>query len=67
MIDFRAPAARTRVAHLPEVVAGSELEDAIDRHVLPPGLVRLVIARNAALALEDGDDQAIGRHLPDAG
>ena len=68
VVDLRAAAARAGVAHLPEVVVGAELEDAVGRHAkLPPDVVGLVVARDAVLALEDRHDQPVRRHLPDVG
>ncbi len=67
-VDLRAAAARAGVAHLPEVVVGAELEDAVGRHAkAAPDVVGLVVARDAVLALEDRHDQLVGRHLPDVG
>ena len=40
--------------------ASAELGDAIGRHELRPDRVRLVVARNARLALEDRRVEAIG-------
>ena len=54
-------------AHLPEVVFSAQLQDAIGRHELAPDVVRLGVTRNAVLALEDGDDETVLRHLPDVG
>ena len=64
-VDLRAAAARTGVAHLPEVVVGAELHDAVGRHELPPDVVGFVVARDAVLALEHRDHQLLGRHAPD--
>ena len=66
-VDFRAPAARSRVAHLPEVVVGAQLEDPLRRHVTAPDVVGLAVARNARAAPEDGHHQAVGRQLPHVG
>jgi hypothetical protein len=68
VVDLRAPAARPGVAHLPEVVVLAELEDAIGRDAeRPPDVVRLGVARDAVLALEDRDDHLVRVELPDAG
>ena len=67
VVNLRAAAARTGIAHLPEVVVEAELEDAVARHELPPDLERLVVARDAVPAFEDRDDELIGRHLPHVG
>ena len=67
-VDLGAAAARSRVAHLPEVVLRAEFQNPVRRHAeLAPDVERLVVARNTVLALEDRDHQLVGRHLPDVG
>ena len=56
-VDLRAAAARSGIAHRPEVVGHAELADVIGRHEIQPALVGLVVARDALLALEHGDVQ----------
>ena len=67
VVDLRAAAARAGVAHLPEVIVGSELENAIGRHEPAPDVVGLIVARNARFAFEHRHHQAIRRQLPDLG
>ncbi len=61
-----ARAARTRVAHGPEVVLEAELEDRLWRHVGGPQGVSLGVTGEASLALEDRDLEAVFReaHVP---
>ena len=67
VVDLRAAAARPGVAHRPEVLRGPQLRNAFRRHQLPPDGVRLVVARHAALALEHGGVEPLGRKAPGAG
>src|SRR2546430_8740945 len=67
VINLRAAAAWSGVAHLPEVVVEAEREDAVGRYVAPPERFRFFVARNAALAFEDRHDEAVRRQLPDIG
>ena len=55
VVDLGAGAAGAGVAHGPEVVLGPELQDALCGHVLQPEAVRLAVAGDALLALEDRD------------
>ena len=69
VVDLRAAAARPGVAHLPEVVVRAELADR-DRpaRTSRQSVVRLVVARDAGLALEDRSTSSrSGRQLPDVG
>ena len=67
-INFTARAAGAGIAHLPEVVLHAHLKNAFFRNARgAPVLFRFVIARNAAFAFEDGDEQLLRRDLPDAG
>ena len=67
IVDLGAGAAGAGVAHRPEVVLGGQLEDAVRRHVGEPVAVRLRVARDAVLATEDRDLQAVGREAEGAG
>src|SRR5206468_2977887 len=51
VINLRAAAARSRFPHLPEIVLGAELENAVGGHEPPPDVERFVIARDSPLAL----------------
>ena len=64
VVDLRAAAARARLAHRPEVVARAQLVDAVGRHEVLPPRIRLVVARDARLALEDRREQSVRRELP---
>ena len=73
-VDLRAGPAGTRLAHGPEVLLGPQLEDAVLAQVSPPEAVGVGIARDPALALEDGDGEAVlgqphvlGQELPGEG
>ncbi len=59
VVDLRAPAARTGVAHRPEVVGRAELDDAVGRHEIQPPRIRVVVARDAVLALEDRREELV--------
>ena len=59
VVDLRAPPAWPRLAHGPEIVGHSQLADVIGRQEVAPARERLVIARNAGPALEDGGVQSI--------
>ena len=65
VVDFRAAAAGACVAHLPEVVVGPHFQDPFCRHELLPDFVGVGVPGDSILALEDGHDEAILRHLPD--
>ena len=58
VMDLRAPAAGAGVAHRPEVVLGPHLDDAPGGDEPAPRRVRLVVAGNAPLPLEDRRDAA---------
>ena len=66
-VDLGAAAARAGVAHLPEVVVGAQLLDAIGRQVLPPDLVGLFVARDVGVAGEDGRVQLVLGQFPHVG
>src|ERR1039458_537453 len=54
-VNLAAGAAGAGVAHLPEIVFCSKLEDAILRHTLSePQVVRFGIARDCVFAFKDG-------------
>ncbi len=58
VVDLRASAARSGVAHRPEVVGHAELADVRLGQEVAPALVRFVVSRDALLALEDGGVEA---------
>jgi hypothetical protein len=66
-VDLGASAARTGIAHLPEVVRRTELADAFNRKELAPGVERLLVTRDPRFAFEDGREQPIGGEAPDLG
>ena len=66
VVHLRAPPARPRVAHLPEVV-GAQLADLPGRQQPPPDRVGLLVARHHGVPVEDRGVQPVGRQLPDLG
>ncbi len=64
VVNLRAAAAGPGIAHRPEVVRRAELVDAIRRHEIPPSVERVVVARDAVLALEDRREQTVRRQAP---
>ena len=66
VVDLRAAAARAGLAHLPEVLGQPELGDAFGGHQRVQIAKRLVVARNAGLALEDRRKEPIGGQAPHA-
>ena len=67
VVDLGAAAAGPGVAHRPEVVLEAHLDDAVGRDEAAPDGVRLVVARNARLSLEDGRVQPVRREPPHLG
>ena len=67
VIDLRAPSARPRFPHRPEVVGRAQLADPLRRHQRLPCIVGLVVPRDPSFALEDGGQEAVRRQLPDVG
>ena len=59
VVDLGAGPAGAGLAHGPEVVLRPELEDPVGRDVGGPEAVRLGVARDRTLALEDRDLQAV--------
>ena len=55
--DFRARAARTGIAHRPEIVAGGNTDDAV---VAQPGDL-LPVIRGVLIRMVDGDEQLVLR------
>ena len=66
-VDLGTAAARAGVAHRPEVVGCAQFADVFGGHEVAPAGVRLVVARDARLALEDGDAQSLLRQSPHLG
>ncbi len=64
VVDLRAPPAGAGVAHLPEVVGHAQLADAIGGQEPAPDVERLVVARHAAFAPEDGRVEPVDRQPP---
>jgi hypothetical protein len=64
VVDLRAAATGSGIAHRPEVVGHAELADLTLGEEPTPHAVRLVIARDALFALEHRRDQAFGIELP---
>ena len=68
VIDLAARTAGAGVAHLPEVILHAHLEDAAGGDArVEPVLVGLVVARDALLALEDGDVELVLRKAEPVG
>ena len=67
VVDLRAGAARSRLAHLPEVVVLVAADDVILGQEAAPVVVGLLIEGHAVLlrALEDGGVHALGRQVVD--
>src|SRR6185436_13073056 len=64
VVDLGAAAGWSRFPHLPEVLGQPELGEPGGRYELRPDAVRLVVARNPRVPLEDGREQPIGRKAP---
>ena len=67
VINFRAPAAWTGLAHLPEVIRRAELGKMIVRHVFQPVRPGFLVPGHAALAAKDRDIELVRGDLPDLG
>src|SRR5207244_10875015 len=67
-VDLRARAARTGVAHLPEVVLAAEAEDALGtRADLDPQPRRLLVGGGVRVAFENAEPEPLGIELGDVG
>jgi hypothetical protein len=63
-MNLGAPAARPHIAHRPEVVGRAEFSYAFGGQEIQPSRVRVVVARDAVLALEDRRVERFSRQRP---
>ena len=64
VVNLRAPAARPRVAHLPEVVSGSKLANAFGGEKSRPDVISLRVSRDTSLTFEHGGEEPIRGQPP---
>ena len=67
VVNLGAPAAGTGLAHRPEVLGQPKLRDPLPGHELRPDRVRVGVARNARIPLEDRREETVRSELPRSG